>query len=274
MGPPLCFPCLHLTRSRAAAARRKEALPERGPPRALPRGRPPHTLDSACSTPASTFDVLQWLAPLEWCRLGAVCSCMAQVSRDPSLRARLVSVAGPAFCNPGGSLVRHVVSRGTASGVFCLLASSAGKGGACADEVLCEREAHHGRTALMEATYYSAEPAAVALLLQQRADPNAQSNFGSTALLSACYMKGRRHVELLLEHKADPLLADHAGDNALHCAAYAGWTEAVDMFLAAGVPIDVPNHAGWTALRYAYQEHHGHLAEWLKQRGARECAPA
>ena len=41
----------------------------------------------------------------------------------------------------------------------------------------------------LSGTYFGAQPAAIALLLQRGADPNEQSAFGSTALLSACYMK-------------------------------------------------------------------------------------
>lgn len=214
--------------------------------------------------PELAIDFLKFLGPRSWRSVAATCAPAAAAVSDPRLSARLVQIVRPALCGQNSSLLSHVTHNGSAEGAFCLLACESTK-------LLEERDQIQGRTPLMEATYYGAEPATVALLLQQRADPNAQSDFGSTALLSACYMQGLRSIKLLMEFRADPWIGDCGGDNALHCAAYSGNSESVRIFLDAGVRIDIPNNSGWTALRYAYQESHAALALELKQLGATEC---
>lgn len=215
--------------------------------------------------PDLAIDFLKFLGPRSWRSMAATCASAAAAVSDPRILAQLLRSVMPALCGNATSLLSHVAHNGSsAEGAFCLLACGSTK-------LLEERDPTHGRTPLMEATYYGAEPATVALLLQQRADPNARSNFGSTALLSACYMQELRSIKLLMEFRADPWLADCAGDNALHCAAYSGNSESVRIFLDAGVRIDIPNNSGWTALRYAYQERHTALVEELKQLGALEC---
>lgn len=214
--------------------------------------------------PDLAFTLCKFLGPRCWRSVAASCKFAVVVISDPRFITQLAQVVRLAICGHNTTLLGHVTHNGSAEGAFCFLVGGS-------KNMLEDRDRTHGRTVLMEATYFGAEPATIALLLQQQADPNAQSFFGSTALLSACYMQGIQSIKLLLEYRADPWLADMAGDNALHCAAYSGNLESVQIFLDAGVAIDTPNHSGWTALRYAYQEGHAALVEDLKQLGANEC---
>jgi len=214
--------------------------------------------------------LLPFIVPRTWCRLSAAGRDAAAIIGDSCLKQQLLRLLRPKLIGTCRSLLDYVNHFNDADGAFCVLFSALD--GRSPMQMVQERERATGFTPLMTAAYRGVEPAMMTLLLATRADPNAQSHRGGTALTSACYVtgssRGLRHIALLLEHHADPLLSDVAGDNALHCAAYSGCREAVDMILQAGVPLNVRNRGGWTALRYAYQEDHGDLAAYLVELGA------
>lgn len=214
--------------------------------------------------------LLPFLAPRTWCRLCLSGRDVAAVIGESSLKQQLLRLQRPKLIGTCLSLLDYVNNCSDADGAFCHL-FCAFDGRSCL-QMMEERDQATGFTPLITAAYRGVEPAMLELLLACRANPNAQSHRGGTALTSACYVtgssRGRRHIALLLEHHADPMLSDVAGDNALHCAAYSGCREAVDMILHAGVPLNIRNRGGWTALRYAHQEGHDDLAAYLLGLGA------
>ena len=105
--------------------------------------------------------------------------------------------------------------------------------------------------------------------------------YGETALGLAAMDESASAYEmvrpLLLTYGADPKLADSRGFTALHYAARAGNYAVAELLLKFGADVDAENplHEGAriTPLWMAYQKNRLRLADFLKQRGAREVDP-
>ena len=89
-------------------------------------------------------------------------------------------------------------------------------------------------------------------LLAGGADPNTQEGYGKTALFNAVALDHKAVVAVLLAYGADPNIQDRYGDIALHWAAYNGNPETVDLLLIYGSNPNTQNiEYGDTALHNA-----------------------
>jgi ankyrin repeat protein len=115
-----------------------------------------------------------------------------------------------------------------------------------------------GSTALLWAAY-NGDPAMVEALLSAGAKPDTANRYGVTPLLQASRAGDAAVIAALLEHGADAVLGHPDGETPLMGAARVGRIEAVERLLAAGVDVnaaDAFQHE--TALMRAAAE--GHLA--------------
>ncbi len=134
-----------------------------------------------------------------------------------------------------------------------------------------------GETVLM-LTAYTGNPAAVKLLLERGADPNAQQFRGQTALMWAAAEGHADVVKLLLERGADPALASTAstrperrpagGMAALLFAARQGKLEAARALLEGGADVNQAGADNTSPLLIAVVNGHYELASLLLERGA------
>ena len=106
--------------------------------------------------------------------------------------------------------------------------------------------------------------------------------YGETALGVAAMDESAAAYEmvraLLLTYGADPKITDGRGLTALHYAARAGHYAVAELLLEFGADVDAENplheDRRITPLWMAYQKNRSRLADFLKQRGAREIDPA
>jgi uncharacterized protein len=156
------------------------------------------------------------------------------------------------------------------------------------------------QTALMVAA--KGHRSVVALLLKERADPNATNEFKQSALVYAVRENQPAIVALLVKAGADPNLRGHgkdfvlrdaaspninprimrllithgadvnatatAGRTALHVAAYRGNITAARLLLDAGADVDAANDDHGGPLACAILHRQGKMAEFLLKRGA------
>lgn len=106
-----------------------------------------------------------------------------------------------------------------------------------------------GFTALILAVYHN-QLTAVAFLLQQKANVNADSPEG-TALLAACYKGNKEIAELLIQYNAEVNATNPFGTSALMYAAQSGNFELVSLLLKYGAKKELKEKSGKTALDYA-----------------------
>ncbi len=135
---------------------------------------------------------------------------------------------------------------------------------------------NHQRTPLLVAAA-SLNPAAVTVLLERGADPNAVDDQGRTALHLAVLSGGESEeakaarVEIgrnLCEHGASVAAADREGLLPLHLAALRGRGEMLSLLLPKNAAADTKDSAGRTALHWAALGGHVGVIEFLIERGA------
>eukprot|EP00040_Diaphanoeca_grandis_P013536 m.68456 g.68456 ORF g.68456 m.68456 type:complete len:855 (+) comp23955_c0_seq1:215-2779(+) len=110
----------------------------------------------------------------------------------------------------------------------------------------------------------------VDVLLEARADINAQNNGGVSALLYACGMGRTNIIEKLLVKGADPALADDNGYTCLHAAAERGALQVITTLYALRPRFDVNIEAtdGKTALHVASEQYSAEIIKVLLRLGA------
>lgn len=106
------------------------------------------------------------------------------------------------------------------------------------------------------------------LLLNARADVNAQSSVGATALMVASAKGNVRAVLTLLQAKANPDATDKEGWTALMTASRHGHYYVVDMLIKAGANVNAQNQDGNTALGFASGEGRLPVVKALLKAGA------
>jgi ankyrin repeat protein len=107
------------------------------------------------------------------------------------------------------------------------------------------------------------------LLLDHKADINATTNAGNTALLIACTGDGQREmINLLLEKGADPLAKNDKGETTLMRVALFGDTAVARILLNRGIAINVKNTDAETALAMATKTVNKEMVYWLLDNGA------
>jgi ankyrin repeat protein len=126
-----------------------------------------------------------------------------------------------------------------------------------------------GQTPLMHAAR-SGQRAAVCLLLQRGADPNALCERGGTALMMAAELGNAELVGALLRAGARVNERDAEQATALHLAAGTGGTDAVRALLRGGADCAARNRQGRTALELALGAGHAVTAAALRVKSA--CA--
>jgi ankyrin repeat protein len=125
-----------------------------------------------------------------------------------------------------------------------------------------------GATALQWAAYLDDVEAAKALL-QAGADPSAANQEGMTPLFLAAQRGGARMIELLLSAGADPNSTFEHGETALMMAARTGSTAAIEVLLSHGADIDAKEELrGTTALMWAAAYSNPAAVELLVDNGA------
>ncbi len=106
------------------------------------------------------------------------------------------------------------------------------------------------------------------LMLSHRANVNAVSQSGNTALLIACTGTDRQPViNLLLAHGADPLVTNNKKQNCLMRVASLGDTSTARIFLNKGIDINAKNIDGESALFEAVKYINTPMVLWLLQQG-------
>uniref|UniRef100_A0A1X7TCE2 Uncharacterized protein n=1 Tax=Amphimedon queenslandica TaxID=400682 RepID=A0A1X7TCE2_AMPQE len=117
------------------------------------------------------------------------------------------------------------------------------------------------------------------LLLEGGANPNLQSNYGSTPLSISCYEVSPLHyaciygsddiVHLLLKASANPNAVTTEGLAPLAIAAEKGRIKVVEMLLSEGADIEVADFCGWTPIFYAAAAGQLDMIRLLLQHGAK-----
>ena len=113
----------------------------------------------------------------------------------------------------------------------------------------------------------------VRTLLNQRADVNARSGDGSTALLWAAHWNALETAELLIRAGADVRATNQYSATPLSAAAEIGAADVLELLLKAGADAESPNAEGQTALM-AVARTDPLSAAATPSRGAASCAYA
>jgi ankyrin repeat protein len=156
-----------------------------------------------------------------------------------------------------------------------ILAAENGKVAAC--EVLLEAKAEidaknsDDETALFRASTRGF-PKVVEMLLKWHADANMANSKGWTALHAAMDSVDRvAIIKLLLECKADPNLQNDYGSTPIVLAAQDGRTDAVHLLLQSGADVKVRSSSGSTSLHRAARDGHLDTVKLLVEEGAADC---
>jgi Ankyrin repeats (3 copies) len=129
-----------------------------------------------------------------------------------------------------------------------------------------------GKTPLHSAAWYG-NLEMIQVLLEYKADVNAQTDVGETPLQFAC--RGKRSsllakvARLLLEHGADVNTVRNNRSTALHTAVQEGEVETVRVLLEHGADIGAETEYGETAFQLARGRGHIEIMKLLSEHGAR-----
>lgn len=135
-----------------------------------------------------------------------------------------------------------------------------------ADANLADSE---GNTALHCLHFYKEVPnalAALKLLLDADANPNAQCNIGRSPLIDS--IQEPEAVRLMLEYCADPNIVSKADECALSYCAVWGWLESAKLLIDHKVNINWIGRDGNTALAFAADQGHEAIVDVLLEAGA------
>ncbi len=124
-----------------------------------------------------------------------------------------------------------------------------------------------GMTALHWAAYYDDDSLA-RKLIQAGADVKSLNRYGVGALAIAVTNGNVRLTKLLLDKGTDPNSASAGGETVLMTASRTGRLEAVNALLAAGAEVDARERRGQTALMWAAAEGHADVVDALIKAGA------
>lgn len=116
------------------------------------------------------------------------------------------------------------------------------------------------------------QPAAAELLLQQGADPNAQSRDGGSMLTLATVEGQPATVDALLAHGANPNYPDRFGATALMYASQLDEPEVARRLIGAGADVQARDAEGDTVLMYAVNRENRALIDLLIEAGANPMA--
>ena len=101
------------------------------------------------------------------------------------------------------------------------------------------------------------------LLLSAGADPNAQAEEGSIALIVAAKYDYKEGVSVLLNAGANVNIQNMFGSTALHVAAENGFLPTSELLLASGAQASLTNNAGVSPLDYALDNNHHDVCQLL-----------
>ncbi|XP_062913899.1 ankyrin repeat domain-containing protein 26-like [Mobula hypostoma] len=108
----------------------------------------------------------------------------------------------------------------------------------------------------------------VALLVENKSNPNICDNENRSPLMKAVQCEQERCVVILLSHDADPNLVDINGYTALHLAVLIPNITLVTHLLEYGAHIDARDKNGYTPLLLAATRNHQKMAKCLLKKGA------
>ena len=124
-----------------------------------------------------------------------------------------------------------------------------------------------GSTPLMYACFKESnlamDPSILILLLSAGAEPNAQNENDSTALITAAYGGYQEGITVLLNAGASVNIRDRFGLTALHVAAEYGFLSISELLLASGAQASLTDNDGMTPLDYALDNNHHDVCQLL-----------
>ena len=125
----------------------------------------------------------------------------------------------------------------------------------------------HKTTPLMHACFkegkLTMDPSILILLLSAGADPNAQNDKYSTALILAAHFGYKEGVSVLLNAGANVNVQNKYGMTALHEAAEDGFLAISELLLASGAQGSLTDSGGMTPLDYALDNNHHDVCQLL-----------
>jgi uncharacterized protein len=125
-----------------------------------------------------------------------------------------------------------------------------------------------GSTALLWAAHWN-DVATAEMLIRARADANLANDFGMTALSRACTNGSAALVDLLLTAGANPNTPIATGETPLMTCAGSGSVEAVRLLIARGADVNVKEPSqNQSALMWAAAERHADVVRLLVEAGA------
>jgi ankyrin repeat protein len=125
-----------------------------------------------------------------------------------------------------------------------------------------------GSTALLWAAHWN-DVATAEILIRARADANIANDFGMTALSRACTNASAPIVDLLLKAGANPNTSIATGETPLMTCAATGSVDAVRLLIARGANVNAKEPSqNQTALMWAAAERHADVVRLLVEAGA------
>ena len=108
------------------------------------------------------------------------------------------------------------------------------------------------------------------LVEEAKADVNAQTDFGWTALLNAVKNNDLKMAQYLLNNGAKVNATNKAGRSPLMIAAVNNYLAMAELLVKYGAELNQIDSYGWTALLFAEDSGHTEMANFLKSKGAKK----